>query len=396
MLLSSLTTYSVTPVPDARDSLRFGSDGDTEVTPTLQVSHRDVKLANGTSVLLRGCSLYGPDIDYNIPTRGGEWERIKESYFDYVKSWGLNFVRLCISWDLLQPNFSGSLDPVYLARMDQTVQWCEQRGLYISIDLHYKNHYGSGLPEWGNDFWYPYGENSPALKNSWIDLWKELTKHYKGESAIAFFGLCNEPHLSLSENSLSSDFINAWMTMATDASLAIHQIDPTRIVGIDPPGWSHAENMRFVEPIPDPDPNIVYTPHYYWTGCPGGPNVTYSDSGQIWSGAFPGRQSYIGPAIDWMNQNDKALVFTEFGFIMKGRTDLTQMLGDLLNFFDRYNVGWAYWAFWVGGEIYYGLLDDVGWTGVGFQTPMVSILHEHVTSTHRSQSVTIYNMGQIS
>ena len=342
----------------------------------LHVEGKQIMLANGQPIRLEGVNMGGPDIDYNTPPTGGEWIRVKESYFDYCKSWSLNVVRLCISWDLLQPGFAGPLDTIYLSKIDQTIEWARARNIYIIIDLHYQNHYPSDFNpypfSWSNDFWYPYSSNTPTLRDAWIEMWKLLANYYQGAATIAFFNLCNEPHVpSEVGNSELPEFTQAWMSMANEASKAIHSIDPNRIVGIDPPSWSHPENMDLVTPIDDPNPNIVYTPHYYWKN-----SVIYTNNPlDILDGSAVDYYVYIRPAITWMTKYNKPVLFTEFGNIDPNRPDLEQMLRDFLNICEQSNIGWVYWQFVRSDN--YGLLRDPGFSGSGVENPTVSILREY-------------------
>lgn len=68
--------------------------------------------------------------------------------FAQFRELGMNMVRLCLSWSQLESE-PGVYDPVYLDRVEQLVDWAEEQGLYVILDLHEDNYSQFIYSDWG-------------------------------------------------------------------------------------------------------------------------------------------------------------------------------------------------------------------------------------------------------
>jgi hypothetical protein len=55
-----------------------------------------------------------------------------------VRAYGLNFVRLCLSWSEIEPQ-PGAYSQLYLERVAQIVAWAEEQDVYVLLDFHEDN-----------------------------------------------------------------------------------------------------------------------------------------------------------------------------------------------------------------------------------------------------------------
>ena len=112
-----------------------------------------------------------------------------EADFDRVKEMGFNAIRLPFGYFNLE-NEAGEL--VEFDRIDWFVEQCDQKDIYLILDLHgaygpqnNSDHSGdvSGTNLFGNK------ENEQKT----IKLWEAVARRYKGRSIIAGYDLLNEP-----------------------------------------------------------------------------------------------------------------------------------------------------------------------------------------------------------
>jgi hypothetical protein len=117
-------------------------------------------------------------------TSNGEGH-IVESVRVAIDDWHVNHVRLPMSQDRWFGKAPEQSDEgkAYRALVDQVVQLCASKGVYIMLDLHW-----SDVGEWGQNI----GQHSMPDENS-LAFWKDLAPVYANHPAV-MYDLYNEPH----------------------------------------------------------------------------------------------------------------------------------------------------------------------------------------------------------
>jgi hypothetical protein len=137
--------------------------------------------ADGKTIVFRGLDASDPD----KLQRNGEWNK---QYFEMVKSWGANIVRIPVhpaAWHI-----HGQND--YLKLLDQGIEWAGEEGLYVIIDWHsIGNLYQEKFFPVSSELYPPTAYNT--TKEETLDFWTTMAKHYRGNNTVAFFELFNEP-----------------------------------------------------------------------------------------------------------------------------------------------------------------------------------------------------------
>lgn len=127
----------------------------------------------GQPVVFRGVNIADPE----KLTRDGMWN---EAYFQEVKNWGANVIRLPvhpISW-------RGLGKANYLALLDQAVTWANKLEMHLIIDWHSIGNLRTGV--------YQHEMYYTDLQET-LMFWQAIATRYKGVSTIAFYELFNEP-----------------------------------------------------------------------------------------------------------------------------------------------------------------------------------------------------------
>lgn len=176
---------------------------------------------------------------------------IQSSDLDNIQSMGLNFVRVPIYWEVLM-NRDGTMKPDSAAfgKLDWLVSQCQQRGIYVLLDLHGVPGNDDGWQSGGrtgvNDLW-----NNATYQDWTKQIWQRLATHYNGNPTIAGYDLLNEP-VSNNSNLSISQFYNTLYQ-------AVRAIDPDHMI--------YVEAFTYWDKIVSPSTygwtNVVYELHNY-------------------------------------------------------------------------------------------------------------------------------------
>lgn len=158
-----------------------------------------------------------------------------------MKQWGINCIRLGVTWDALEPA-PGKVNEAYLQQLDERVRWASRQGIYVLLDMHqdlYSNKYSNGAPDWAtldegkphyanpdawddsyfmsaavqtafDNFWH----NKPAadsigIQDHLVANWGLLAKRYAHQPAVIGFDLLNEPFIGSNVSKVLEAFMHA-------------------------------------------------------------------------------------------------------------------------------------------------------------------------------------------
>jgi len=175
----------------------------------------------GRQLLLHGMSVISKNRNDNYQSFHGPEE------FAQMQDWGMNCIRLGIIWDGLEPA-PGQFDEQYLKKVDQRIDWAQQHGLYVFLDMHqdlYSYKFSDGAPEWATltdgqphvhtgGVWSDAYLTSPAIQrafdNFWANkpcadgvgvqdhfaaAWKHVAARYADSPTVLGYDLFNEPNI---------------------------------------------------------------------------------------------------------------------------------------------------------------------------------------------------------
>lgn len=154
----------------------------------------------------------------------GDWGNppVQEYYFDMYKNAGFNFVRIPIRWDQhLGKTTPFNVDPVWMNRIEQIIDWGLARGLYIVMNSHH-------------DSWIKDTYSNPVNQARFDSLWSQIAIRFKDKSDHLIFEICNEPvNMTKAQND----------EMHRNAIKIIRKTNPTRLIifqGID---WGGSDGL---------------------------------------------------------------------------------------------------------------------------------------------------------
>jgi len=185
----------------------------------LQVAGDRLLDRQGRQVVLHGVNMVCKD-----KSRGyvGDW---KPEDFRFLRSRGMNVVRLGLIWDGLEPE-PGRIDETYLDRMEGMIRLAGETGIRVFLDMHqdlYGIAFGDGAPRWAtlsdmsrhdasgsvwsdaylnseavqqafDRFW----ENAPGpdgigLQDHYAQAWRRVAERFGAYEHVIGYDLINEP-----------------------------------------------------------------------------------------------------------------------------------------------------------------------------------------------------------
>lgn len=253
----------------------------------------------GNQVLLRGANVnqlvdfyqHQPDVPATRP--------LTEDDYAGMAEYGFNVVRLNISWSALEPE-RGTLDPDYLSRIEDAVEWGAEHGIYTVLDMHQDGWWNGPTEEgttcrpgteemWGFDGapeWATFTDGAPrcqftgrdispagdrAFQNFYFDTdgvqtalaetWGELAAEFADEPMVAGFDLINEPGFGETAPVTTAHQLGRFYDLAIDE---IRDAGAPQIVFFEPSIlWSGLGFDTGPTPGFTQDDNIVFSPHLY-------------------------------------------------------------------------------------------------------------------------------------
>lgn len=168
---------------------------------------------------------------------------------DFVKESGFTSIRLPISWGLHTDGDDYAIDPEWMARIHEVVDWSIDAGLYVVINTHHDN-----------DFYYPTEEH---LEKSlyFIDcIWSQVANEFRDYDEHLIFEAMNEPRLS--------DTDKEWYFNKGDAE------------GVEALACISALNQRFVDVVRSSGGNNTLR-YLMLSGYAGNPDLTIDNNFEI-------------------------------------------------------------------------------------------------------------------
>lgn len=269
----------------------------------------------------------------------GEWGLyVQEEYFDLIKEAGFDFVRLPVNWNgHADESVPYTIDPAFLSRIDQVLNWAMQRNLTIIVDLHGYDEMMSN--PWGNE-------------ERFLAIWKQIAEHYKDYPTSVLFEFLNEPNTELNAA--------LWNQYLVEALAVVRESNPTRDVVIGPVNWNAYEWLSTLD-VPN-DQHLIVTFHYYLPFQFTHQGAEWVDGSSPWLGttwdATEEQKADVtrnfDAVSDWGKRYGNVRVLLgEFGAYSKAPQDSRVLWTTFVREqAEAHGFAWAYWEFGAGFGVY--------------------------------------------
>jgi len=330
------------------------------------IDRRYVHADDGRIMIMHGMNIFSDGKSH--PSRVGN--QSKKHIMRLTKDWGYNSVRLLIFWDGIEPE-KGKYDYEYLQRVKDRLDWCEEAGLKVILDMHqdlYAVGYGGdGAPDWaifddGEPFelQVPWELNyfQPAVKAAISNFWDierghgflqehfinsvvEAVKYLGDHPSIVGIDLYNEPTSVTLDGykNLEKKYMTPFYQKLIDE---IRTVDNDIWIFYEPSAMGVNQGLKsdlgLVKDSREGEPRLVYFPHIY--------TIDLDVSGEyignpffinLWANA---RQNEY----QWRNE---PMMIGEFGL---GGNDPNALAyaTSVVEMCDEITGGWFYWDYTPG------------------------------------------------
>jgi len=295
---------------------------------------------------------------------------------DRISQWGFDSIRLPVDYVVLEDvDHPGSYIQSGFDIISQCLEWCENAGLRVILDLHKAPGYAFDEQD-KNDF-----ETNPVKQTRFVNLWREIThRFYSIDQEILAFELLNEV--------VFKDW-RIWNVILERALREIRTIDEHRLVLFGGNYYSAVDTLGDLPELNDEQllpkfhfylPLSVTHQKAYWV-----PSLLAFDCEVSYPGKADGLGEFLekhpdyawrlndeidaafnvdflrrrlAPAVEFIRARHSALHCGEFGVIdrapMQTRLNWTR---DVVNIFRELGIGYAYWTY---KAMDFGLVDSQG------------------------------------
>lgn len=267
---------------------------------------------------------------------------------------GVEFVRLPIKWERMQPSLGGELSTAELGRLKTFLANAEAAGVKVIVDLHNYGRYGGNVV--GGD---------KVSAGAFADFWQKMATAIGGSPAVLGYDLMNEPH--------DMSGATSWKSSVQTAVDAIRTVDQNAKIYVEGTGWSSARNWTATNNdllIKDPANKIVYEAHVYFD----------NDNSGVYDQSYDGEGAYetmgadrIRNFTDWLARNKVEGFIGEFA-VPNDDPRWLNVLDKFLTTLKELDLSATYWGAgpWLGN---YKLgLRDSG----GNERPQMDVLEKYL------------------
>lgn len=174
---------------------------------------------------------------------------ITEKDIQLIASWGLDHVRVPVDYDIIMTDEDEFIEEGF-TYIDNCIAWCKAAGLNMILDLHKSKGYmfDTGAVE-NPDLFF----TDEALQDSFVHIWKELSKRYGKFHDMLALELLNEI--------VNPDYAEKWNEIALRAikEIRVNAPDSYILVG----GTCYNSVTKVPEILMPVDDKIVYNFHCY-------------------------------------------------------------------------------------------------------------------------------------
>ena len=250
----------------------------------------------------------------------GDWGYVIErSHLSAIAAAGFDTIRLPVRFSA---HWNGRIDPAFLARVDEVIEWARENRLRVILDLH---HFEELM------------QNPDTHADAFLSIWRELSDHYRDASEDLIFELLNEP-----SEALTTEKAVALFSLAMPI---IRARNPDRWIIIGGGNWSDEAELAA---LPVYDDRTVHTFHFYkpwefthqqaeWLSDPPPPSH--------W-GTKDDRREMLNRLSVGLNHGAAPVFLGEFGVYDAAPDDDARSWLDLVRrTAEESGVGWCVWSF---------------------------------------------------
>ncbi len=195
-----------------------------------------------------------------------------------VANAGFNTIRIPCAWDSHANQSTYQIDPVYLARVKQVVDWCLATNLYVIINDHWddgwlENNIGTSV--------------DPTINAKMNSYWSQIATNFAGYNNHLLFAGANEPNVSTAaQMSTLMTYYNTFISAVRGTGGS----NTSRWLVVQGPSTDIDTTYNLMNTLPaDPTPGrLMVEVHYYspWNFCGLTSDQTWGNMFYFWGQAY--------------------------------------------------------------------------------------------------------------
>lgn len=258
----------------------------------------------------------------------GEWGySVRREDLARLKAAGFDTVRLPVRWSAHAGETAPySIDPDFLARVDEILAWAEDEGLKIIVNVHH----------------YDALNEDPDQHEARLEaIWDQLAAHYADAPDTVIFETINEPHTEMDQ--ARTDALNARLLARIRAD------NPERWVILGTAFWGNLSALQ--ESQPAYDPRVMLTYHDYSPfefTHQGAPWTDQARTGIGWGTRSDVSEMFeiLDAAVTVQEQHRMPVFVGEFGvYDQVPIADRARWTKTMRTGLEARGLGWCYWDF---------------------------------------------------
>lgn len=263
-----------------------------------------------------------------------------EATVKYFASHQIDFIRLPIRWERLQPTLGGKLNESYLNQVISVCNAANRQHVFVIVDLHnygrYRIQHNGKTIDWIID--QKIDNQIAVSKEHFADLWRRVASRLAAHPAVIGYGLMNEPNNMGSSN---------WKSISQAAVDSIRSVDQQSTIFVAGEHWSSAEKFSRANGsqawINDQADRTYYEGHLYFDRDSSGQyQLSFSDENKRDSDISTRGKTRIKPFLNWCKTNKVNGFLGEVG--CPADTNWKPLLKDVARACSKNNVPVCYWA----------------------------------------------------
>lgn len=243
-------------------------------------------------------------------TMWGQPKTTKE-LIQFVKDSGFTTIRIPVSWGQHTTDENYTIDPAWMARVNEVVDYAVESGLYIILNSHHDC-----------DYYYPTEEKFAEGEKYLKSIWTQISENFKDYDERLIFESMNEPRLTGTnkewwfqdndaEGVASIKTIVKYNQIFVDTVRAGEGYNKTRFLMVpsNAAAPQNALNAAFEMPVDTAENRLMVSVHAYSPY-----DFAMNDKGyKVWDGSKSGELNFMDNLSKKFIENGYGVVIGEFG-----------------------------------------------------------------------------------
>lgn len=179
--------------------------------------------------------------------------KTSQELIDSIKAAGFNTVRIPTSWFCHSDTVSSTIDPQWIARVKEVVDYCVKDDLYVILNMHWDKGWLENRIN---------SKNQLEVNKRQKKYWTQIAKHFKNYDEHLLFAGANEPN---AKDAKQLSILLSYYQTFVDAVRATGGNNTTRTLIIQGPETNFEKTLELMNTMPkDKTKNrLMVEVHYY-------------------------------------------------------------------------------------------------------------------------------------